>query len=227
MRRGEVLLLLVLVGVAAASAGCLSLDPALVPARFLQGDSGNGWRFNQTASHDEPRDRYLGLVRFQALSYQDPGEQGGYPARMSLTTLRTLLAPSEEDLRERAEEQIRSRAEANGISLAGPPETGERTLESGYGSLWFVYDGNATQAQGQFFTRDAPVKILGEVWTCSSSRTSVAVVGLAQVADVRYIGGSPVVSQPDDRNWREIVADPDGTIEGVTGDDGLVYNVVC
>lgn len=226
MAPGRLLLVLVLAGVA-ASAGCLSLDPALVPARLVEGSSGDGWRFNQTASHDDPRSRYLGLVRFQALSYEDPGAQGGYPARLTVTTLRTVLAPTEEDLRDRAEAHIRDQTQASGITLDGPPKTGERSLASGYGTLYFVYDGNVSQAQGQYFSRDAPVKILGEVWTCSSSRTSVAVVGLAQVADVRYFGGDPVVSQPDDRNWREIVADPSGTIEGISGGDGLVYNVVC
>jgi hypothetical protein len=219
--------LLALVAVVAASAGCLGLDPAQVPADLVQGGGGNGWRFNDTASDDEPQSRSFGLVRFQSLSYEDKGDEGGYPARLSLTTLRTVLAPSEEDLRDRARTRVRERAAASGITLEDDPETGSRILASDYESLYFVYDGNATQAEGDFFTRDAPVKILGEVWTCSSSRTSVAVVGLAQVADVRYVGGNAIVEEPDDRNWREIVADPDGSIEGVTGRDGLVYNMEC
>ncbi len=207
--------------------GCLSLTEARVPQELVEGNSGNGWQVNDTASDDEVRSRLLGLVRFRSIHYEDLGDRGGYPASLSISTLRTPLAPSEDDLRERVREQVVQRAEANGIRFGSDPTTGTRDLAQGYGSRYFVYDGNVTQGEDSIFTRDARVRILGEVWTCQGSRTSIVAVALAQVTDVRYVGGQPILVQPDDQNWREVVADPQGSIDGIQGQLGLVYNVRC
>jgi hypothetical protein len=163
------------------------------------------------------------------LAYADDGQSGdgGYPASLVLTTLKLAPTPSEGQLRDILQDQVKTQSEAAGIALQGQATQGSRTLADGHATLFFVFTGKVTGSGPLFTTRDATAKIVGEVWNCGERGTSVAGVGLAQVSTVQSVGGVPLPSQDNVGNWRELVADPKGTIDGQTGGDGLLWGVVC
>lgn len=201
----------------------MDLEAARVPDKFLEGRGGNGWEKNATASHGEPVSDGAGTSKTQTLVYEDRTSREGYPGTLTVTSLRTLMSPSQEKVVATVEERIREEAQRKGIAIQGQPARGARTLHNGAESQWFVYQGKVG-TQG-FFSRNADVKIFGEVFQCD--KTTVAVVGLAQTTDVRSVGGVVLPSDPDPTTWREMVADPRGSIEGIRGSNGLAYNVVC
>ena len=213
---------------AAPLSGCLDLHAARVPDRLLEGRGGNGWAKNQSASQKEPTSAQMGLVKTQAFVYEDrtSDDQGrGFDGTLSVTTLRTVLRPSEEKLRDDVKARVRSEAEAKGIRISGNPQDGKRTLANDAEAFWFSYRGTVSRAA--FFSQSAEVRLFGEVSQCADEETVVVVVGLAQVSDVRSVGGVVLPSDPDDATWREIVGDSRGGVEGIRGSDGLAYNVEC
>ena len=207
------------------TSGCVELSPARIPDRLIEGQGGNGWEKNLTASQSEPEGG--SFSKSQALVYEDKRSDEGYPGTMTVSTLRTLMRPTEERVRDVVQERIREEAEERGVQIEGAPTTGERKLQNGEESYWFVYIGTVQSSSGIFQARNARVKIYGEVFQCAEEKTVVAVVGLAQITDVRSVGGVPLPSEADPTTWREIAADPRGSIEGIRGSDGLGYNVAC
>lgn len=205
--------------------GCLTVTPAHVPDSVLRQHA--GWETDPDHSQSEPTGGRFSVSRQQALAYQDEGESGdGYAASLSVITLRTVVTVDEESLLDQVQALVKDAAESRGIRVDGEATKGERDLANGASSRFFVYNGTVTQESG-LFTRDAKTKILGEVFRCRAERTSVVVVGLAQVTDSRSIGGVPFPSNQDPATWHEIVRDPTGTIEGVRGRGGLAYSVAC
>ena len=218
-----VALVALLVGVPLA--GCVQLTPARVPDRLLEGRGGNGWEKNLAESQSEPESAQAGTFKSQSLVYEDRQSEEGYQGSLTVTTIRRLLRPTEDAVRDVVQERIREEAEAKGLKVEGAPATGTRALGNRAESFWFVYNGSA-ETSG-FFSRNARVKIYGEVFQCVETKSIVVAVGLAQVTDVRSVGGVPLPSEADPTTWHEIVADPRGSIEGVRGSDGLAYNVQC
>lgn len=212
-------------------AGCLDLQAAVVPSRYLEGPGGNGWERNATVSEREARSASLGLTKVQTLFYQDRAKDDeGFGGLLQVTTLRTLFTPTEESLHERLGEQLRKAAAARGIRLDGEPYGGSREVGSGAESLYIVFNGTVVKEPegfGEVFTRNARVKILGEVWQCREERTSVVTVALTQVTSGRSVGAIPFSNSADAATWREVVADPVGSIDGVRGERGLAYHVEC
>lgn len=227
MRAAPVALLLAL---STLSAGCVSIVAAHVPDKFLEGRGGNGWEKNMTASQAEPDSGTMGLQKTQSLVYEDRVADPGYPGVLVISTLRAVPSPSGERIKEHVQDAIKTEAEKKGIALSGSPRTGERTLANGARSSWFTYTGNVSSTGG-FFARNAEVKIFGEVFECHAHKTIVATVGMAQVTDERTVGPAggllPSPNTRDTTTWREIVADPNGAIEGLRGNDGLAHHVVC
>lgn len=213
---------------AAPLSGCLKLEAARVPDRLLEGRGGNGWAKNQSASQKEPASAQMGLVKTQSFVYEDRTSDAagsGFDGSLSVTTVRTLLRPSEEKLRDDVKARVRSEAEAKGIRVSGSPQDGTRTLANEAEAFWFSYRG--TVSRSGFFAQSAEVRLFGEVSQCAEEETVVVVVGLAQVSDVRSVGGVVLPGDPDDTTWREIVGDARGSVEGIRGSDGLAYNVEC
>ena len=222
-RAGAALLLALLL------AGCTggAFAVARVPANLLQGGNGNGWATD--APHSQAAPTSDGGVQRQTLAYADDGTTGdkGYPATLSLTTLKLFPTPTETQLRDLLQQQVKQHSEQSGITVGNQVVEGGRNLADGHHTLYFVFTGTLTGTGPLFTTRDATAKILGEVWNCPEKGTSVAAVGLAQVSSVQSVGGVPISKDTNTGNWREIAADPAGAIDGQRGADGLVANVAC
>ncbi|MGQ0536248.1 MAG: hypothetical protein ACT4PT_09265 [Methanobacteriota archaeon] len=207
-------------------AGCVDFEPARVPPSLLGEASGTGWALNATASDAAPREASGGLTAIQTLVYEDRGAAGGYPATLQVTSFRAGETPTRADLSTRLRDTVEQSSTARGIRLGADSQEAERQVASGERSLLFVLGGTATRGS-ELFSADSEVRILGEVWNCEGARRSVIVVGQAQVNHARRVGGLLTFTEPDATNWRDIIADPPGTIEGARGDRGLAYNVDC
>lgn len=202
-------------------AGCVSVVAAGVPTAIA---SSEGWRENTTARQSESA--WMGAARVEARVWEDRAGGAGHPGKLWVYTLRAPVSPSEDELVPRLRERIESQARAQGIELGRPVGEGERTLLNGLRSSWFAYNGTASSSSG-LFSRDAEVRILGEVFACRPARTTVLAVGFAQVTDVRTVGGLVRETDRDGTTWHEVAADPSGTIESQRGSSGLAWNLVC
>jgi hypothetical protein len=221
-----------LLALALLAAGCTSegFHAARVPEAFLHDQANNGWRLDQDRSDAAPRSEGPGgLAQRQALVYVDDGTNSPrrYPASLVLTTVRTTPTPSEGQLRDLLRQQVEQRSAEQGIRLGNQTLEGSRTLADGHGTLYFAFTGTVSGEGPLFTTRDATAKIVGEVWNCPGAGSSVLAVGLAQVSASRGVGGIALPPEPDATNWRELVADPRGSIEGHRGNDGLLHQTRC
>lgn len=203
-------------------AGCVSLSPARIPDGQLDGGTGNGWEADP-ANSTEVSGGFFSKQARQA--YLDPAEEGaGHPGRLTVLSLRGLLSPDREELRDRVKTKLRENAEANGLELSSQTEEGERTLANGARSFYLTFNATA-EAQGSVFASDARVNIVGEVFQCTGGAT-VVVTGSAQVSESESVGGFQTSEEYDPKTWTEIVRDPRGSIGGFRG-QGLIYNIAC
>jgi hypothetical protein len=211
-----------LVLVTLLTAGCVSLSPARIPSSSLDAGTGNGWQ-HDPANSTEVEGGWFSKRSVDA--YLDQAEDDrGHPGRTSIVSIRGLLSPDREELRDRVEEQLRSNAERNGLELSSKANQGQRTLANGARSFFITF--NATAAsEGSVFASDAEVRLVGEVFRCTGGAT-VVVTGSAQVSESQSVGGVPTSEERDARTWAEIVRDPSGTIDGHRG-QGLIYMIAC
>lgn len=198
-------------------AGCFGVVRAHVPDAVLS----DGWRETDRGGGQ----RWLGLAaEWEHVVYETnvTGFGGPYPASLTLLSLEVLGRLSRGELRDALEEQVRDSAERQGIALEQDSEQrGERRTASRLGTQWFTYRGVASPS-ADLFNPGQSVRILGEVWNDGRSEISVLAVGMAQTT-----GPGPTGRFfPDLQSWGKIVADPDGTIDGARGTEGLVWNVV-
>lgn len=212
--------LLAAVVVAATLAGCLTLTAARVPDPYLT----RGWQEDAARSDDEPSKE--GLGRRQALAYKDAGDGPGYGGSLTVVTIRTLVAMSEETILEALRQNLEDHASAQDIRLENEIEDGSRALANGATSRYVVYTGEVAKSS-LLFKQAARTKLLGEVFRCDAERTVVVAAAIAQVTDVRSVGGVPLPRDDEPQTWHEIVADPAGTVEDVVGGDGLAYRIAC
>lgn len=204
------------------TAGCVSLSPATIPAASLDEGAGNGWRLDGANSTGADG----GLFSKQAVkAYLDPADEGrGHPGRVTVLSMRQLLSPDREELRDRVEERLRSNARERGLELSSQTREGQRDLANGARSYYLTFNATA-ESQSSVFASDARVRVLGEVFRCTGGAT-VVVTGSAQVSESESVGGVQTSEETDPQTWAEIVRDPRGTIGGFRG-HGLVYGIAC
>ena len=158
----------------------------------------------------------LGLDKFSSLTYKI---DGNYPAYITIITIKTLVMMSEKELRDKTVESIEQALE-KGIFVDKSTEiSGGRMLKNEHNTMYVMYDVNDTSKNPH-----EKIKIIGEVWNCGASDTSVICIGVAQITDNLHDNSELNFSQ-----WEKIVRDEVGTFG--TGNfqakDGLIYNVIC
>ena len=190
------------------SSGCVELTSAYVADTVLT----DGWYEN--ISLRNTGSQFFGLEKWASATYELNGQ---YPASLTVTTMKTLVLMDEQELQNKIEETMQSTLK-QGIQLNESVNiTGERVVLKGHKTRYMVYDGIDTTTEP--FEK---IKIIGEVWNCAVSGTSVVCIGMA------YITNSTDNSSSDHLdNWEKIVMDSIGTIDGSTGENGLIYNVIC
>ena len=187
--------------------GCTGLKSAYVPDDVLT----NGWHENLALRSSSIQ--FFGLDRCSSITYEITGR---YPAFLTVTTIKTLVLMDEEELLKQTEEIIRNTLHGSVDINESSKTMGERFVKKGHKTLYIVCDGaDIGRKKGEM------VRIIGEVWNCGVTGTSIICIGVA------YVTNKTSTPNYDDENWKKIVTDPSGSIGGFTGRDGLIYNVVC
>lgn len=214
--------IVVLLLAVAVTAGCVGLTPAVVPGENLDVGTGNAWTRNLANSTGVEG----GFFTKQAVNaYEhDPVGDDSYPGALYVLSIATLLSPDRGELLDKLEEQLVAQTEEQGLELDYRLMEGERQLGNGAQSFFLAF--NATAREDGFFASDATVKIIGEVFRCTGGPTVIA-TGSAQVETTRSISGITTEHRYDPGTWEDIVMDPQGSVEGFRGQQGLIYNIAC
>jgi len=184
------------------------LTPAYVPDEFLD----EGWSENLVER--DSGSQFLGLESWYSITYKI---DGNYPASLTVTTFKTLVMMNENELRDKTIETIEKALE-RGIAIDKITElTGERVLKNEHKTMYIIYDGNDTSKDPS-----EKIKIIGEVWNCGTSGTSIICIGVAQITDNLHNN-----MELNTTYWGKIVRDENGVINDFIGEDGLIYNVIC
>lgn len=158
----------------------------------------------------------LGLEKFSSLTYRIDGK---YPAYLTIMTIKTLVMMSENELRDKTADSIEQALEKGIVVDKTTGISGGRILKNEHNTMYVMYDGNDT-------SKNPPekIKIIGEIWNCGTSGTSVICIGVAQITDSLHDNSEVNISY-----WGKIVRDGVGTFGtgDFQGEDGLIYNVIC
>lgn len=208
--------------VAMSTVGCVGLTPAVVPSANLDVGTGNAWT-RDVANSTGVEGGFFTKQAVNAYEH-DPVGDDSYPGTLRVLSIATLLSPDRGELLDQLEKQLIEQTEEQGLDLDYRLMEGERQLGSGAQSLFIAF--NATAREDGVFASDATVKVIGEVFRCTGGPTVIA-TGTAQVESTRAIGGITTEHRYDPGTWEDIVMDPQGSIEGFRGQEGLIYNIRC
>jgi hypothetical protein len=161
----------------------------------------------------ETGSQLFGLEKWVSLTYKIEND---YNVFLTVTTLNTILMIDEEELIEKMKKSIQDSVNDE-INFSNNENviTGERILKNNHKSKYIIYRGNDTSKNPT-----EEIYIIGEVWNCGSSGTSVICFGYAQMTNssIKYT-----------QFWEKMIGDEKGTFgtEGYVRNDGLIYNVLC
>lgn len=187
-----------------AFSGCVNISCSYIPDLVIT----DGWHENLALRNTGSQ--FLGLEKWCGSVYEINGK---YPASLTVTTIKTLILTDEEELQKKTIETIEETFQDSIQLNESTKLTGERTLLKKHKTMYMIYDGID-------INRNEKIKIIGEVWNCGTSGTSIICIGIAYITN----NGSPTENT---ENWQKIVMDPSGTIGSFTGEEGLIYNVHC
>ena len=183
--------------------GCVDLTCAYVKDSAVS----DGW--NENTALRNTGTQFLGLDKWCSSTYEINGK---YPASLTVTTLKTLVLTDEKEIQKKTRQTIEETFQ-NNIQL-NENTSGERTLKNNHKTMYIVYRGIDTK-------KDENVKIIGEVWNCATSGTSIICIGFA------YVTNKDIPDVENTENWQKIIMDSSGTIDGFLGEEGLIDNVCC
>ena len=198
----------ILITLIAASSGCLELKSAYVSDSVLT----DGWE--EDTSLRNSGSQFLGLEKWADATYEI---SGNYPATLTVTTIKTLVLMDESQLQQKTKETINTTLKESTSLNKSSEVTGERYLLKAHKTMYVIYNGidNTDNSYEK-------VKIIGEIWNCATCGTSVICIGVAYLTNNKDNSSSE-----NTENWEKIIMGPDGIIEGSTGENGLIYNVIC
>ena len=183
--------------------GCVDLTCAYVKESVVS----DGW--NENTALRNTGIQFLGLEKWCSSTYEINGK---YPASLTVTTLKTLVLTDESEIQKKMRQTIEETFQ-NSIQLT-ENVSGERTLQNNHKTMYILYDGIDTK-------KDENIKIIGEIWNCATSGTSVICIGIA------YVTNKDISNVENTENWQKIVMDSTGTIDGFLGEEGLIDNINC
>ena len=158
---------------------------------------------------------------------RDPDAPAPFAGSLQVFSIRSLGRLTQKELLDLAHDVVERGAADKNITLAEGGPSGQRAIDSGVATSWFVREGRTTQS-GDLFEQGVRVRILGEVGHDGRSDTSFLVIGMAQVSRANQC---PILvnCQPEETNlqtWIQIVGDPEGHIQGATSSTGFVDSLV-
>ena len=185
--------------------GCVSLSCSYIPDQYLQ----NGWHENLALRNTGMQ--VFGLEKWCSITYSIEGK---YPAFLTITTYKTLILPEKQQLLNQIKNIIQHTFQEQIIINENSEISGSRTLYQNHKSFYLIYEGIDVSN-----SENITVKLIGEVWTCDTTGSSIICIGIAHTTQA---DGSKNLQQ-----WSTLVMDLVGSIENCTGSDGLIYNILC
>ncbi len=183
--------------------GCIDPHCSSLPTTTLIG----GWHENTALRNSGIQ--LFGLEKWCGSTYEIGGR---YPAILSVNTIRTIMLTSEEELTQQVHNTIINTF--NTTMILQKNRTGIRTNQQNHETQYIIYDAYDTIKQEQ-------IKIIGEVWNCPISGTSILCIGIAYLTN-HDISNETVLTQ-----WYRIIGDPQGAIDIQSVSLGLLYQVRC
>ncbi|MEM0467515.1 MAG: hypothetical protein QXX20_08015 [Candidatus Thermoplasmatota archaeon] len=186
-----------------ACSGCLQRVRSYIPNQFLV----DGWYENTGLQNTGLQ--LFGFEQWVSVTYE---VHGRFPALLTITTVKTLLLANEEQLFIKTKQNLEQTFTC-AIRILNQTE-GQRFNAQAHHTYFVVYTGIHLKT-------NESVRIIGEVWNCGVTGSSIICVGIAHLTNANY---------PQQQNldqWQMLVADPQGTIDGFNGSTGLIYNVCC
>jgi len=188
-----------------ASSGCVNIKCAYIPDEILS----NGWYENLSLRNTGLH--FLGMEKWCSSVYELKGK---YPASLTLTTIKSILLADEDEINKKIQKIIKENFKDNIQLNESTRITGERTLINSHKTKYIIYE-------GLDIIKKNKIKIIGEVWNCGISGSSIICIGIAYISNEE----NPFVEYIE--NWKKIVIDPNGSIENLIGQNGLINNVIC
>ena len=169
-------------------------------------------------------ERLFGLEKQGGYTYKiSESYDDTYSAFLTVTSIKTLLMMSEDELFEKTVETIKESAKSENIIINQSSSiSGSRYTNNGdHKTKYVIYEG-----EENISGISETVMIIGECWNCAASGSSIICIGFAQITDNE--NNNPIEYMD---NWAKIVSDKGGTF--VNGDEpfidseGLIFNVIC
>ncbi len=217
-----------------AVSGCFGIGPhrITVSADALEA-SPLEW---SRSDHDEEGEA-LGLKIMETLYVHrgDDDTKPPYPGSLQVFSLRGGNSQDRDWLLDRARTVVGQAAVDMQIDIdASLDQDGARSLRDGVSTKWFMHEGTIAKGGGGTFLSpetDIEVRILAEVGVDGRSKTGLIAIAFAKVEGTQRgpVAGVGDQQVRDMRTWLELVADPEGSIDGASfsgQDRGLVYNLV-
>jgi hypothetical protein len=218
--------------------GCLEIREAYIEDVYL-----TDWELIKT--NETSVSFGLGKWITNEYSYQ---KNENYPAFLCVTTVKTLLLMSEDELKKMAFNDLLKDLEEQGVNIdENSIKEGSRKVALGHTTNYLVCSGNISKEFEKLnllsekiklffnlenkpieFKTNESVKIIVEVWNCQESGVSIICIGIAQITNHGLI-----FTYRDTTAWKEVVGDPYGTFidpisdEKIYSNNGLIYNVIC
>jgi hypothetical protein len=159
----------------------------------------------------------LGLEKWASYTYRI---NDSHPAYITVTSFKTLLMMSEDDLKSKTIDTILSASDQGIVIDEETKIEGERTISQNHKTMYIIYDGNDTSDD-----TIEQIKIIGETWNCGNSGTSIICIGVAQITDNAHGNSNQNYS-----HWAEIIKDNQRTFGSdiyYDAEGGLIFNVKC
>ena len=183
--------------------GCVQVSQSYIPSRALP----PGWY--QNLSLRNTGTTFLGLEQWIGVTYEISGD---YPASITITTVKTIILADEQNLLLKTREVIESTF--LDTILFNSSFEGERMNSMNHQTRFVIYN-------GYDMVKHQDVRVIGEVWNCDDTGSSVICIGVAYVS-------SPVSSLISyKQHWYDMVMDPVQSIEHYGSEPGIIYSVRC
>ena len=159
------ILLPLTMGILLLCSGCVEIECAYLPSSVLL----EGWHENTSLRNTGSQ--FIGLEKWCGNTYEIKGK---YPALLTVNTKKTVMLTAESELERQARETIEGTFQ-NAIELV-EQAAGSRVIESGHETRYVVYD-------GVDWVKNESVHIIGEVWNCAMTGTSIICIGIAYMKE--------------------------------------------
>ncbi|MEC7712906.1 MAG: hypothetical protein VYE32_02725, partial [Candidatus Thermoplasmatota archaeon] len=174
---------------------CLNIVPlcepanALLPATFLDNESGNGWK----KSYSQVDEYGLGLASTSIYLYTDDakdeeGNEDGYPAILFVIVLKMPFEIDETVPLDILNDQFQKMAIEQDIELDSELESGKRKTTQGYETEYVIYNGTTktekigTEEVNYKVTKGSESKYIGEVWKAPEYNLLIVSMGIGIIS---------------------------------------------